>query len=157
MGFTVRAAIDSFGRGARITVAELLPPLVGYNRGVLGPLADHPLRSRRVRLFEGDVRLPLQKGGWDAVLMDVDNGPEALTSPDNASLYGNDGVVLMAKSLTAGGVLVVWSASPDRRFAARLKRAGLRCETQRVHARGAIRKGPKHTLFVARAPSRADA
>jgi len=152
MGFTVRAALDSFQRDARITVAELLPPLVGYNRGVLGHLADHPLRSRRVRLFQGDVRIQLQKGGWDAILMDVDNGPDALTSPDNASLYGDDGVALMARSLTRGGLLVVWSAYPDRRFAARLRRADLRCETRRVHARGAIRKGPRHTLFIAQSP-----
>jgi spermidine synthase len=149
MGFTVRAALDTFGDQATITVAELLPALVEYNRGVLGDLAGCPLADRRVHLFEGDVRAMLARGGWDAVLMDVDNGPDAFTASSNASLYGDVGAGLMARSLEPGGVLVVWSAYPDPGFERRLRRAGLRCEIQRVHARGDVKKGGRHILFVA--------
>lgn len=149
MGFTLRAALDVFGKKAQVTVAELLPALVRYNLGVLGALAKHPLSDNRTTLFEGDVRVPLAEGGWDAVLMDVDNGPDAFTTGDNATLYGDAGARLMAGSLAPGGVLVVWSAYPSRSFERTLRRAGLRCETRRVRAREGS-KGSKHVLFVAR-------
>lgn len=155
MGFTLRAALDAFGDQATITVAELLPALVEYNRGVLGDLAGRPLADRRVRLFEGDVRAMLARGGWHAVLMDVDNGPDAFTASSNASLYGDAGAASMARSLAPGGVLVVWSAYPDPAFERRLRRAGLHCEVRRVHARGDVKKGGRHTLFVASRPGRA--
>lgn len=150
MGFTLRAALDALGSDARVTVAELLPAVVTYNRGVLGGLARHPLSDRRVRLFEGDVRVPLAEGGWDAVLMDVDNGPDAFTTSTNKSLYGDRGVTLMAGALSPCGVLVVWSAYPSRQFERRLRRAGLRTETLSVRARGEVRKGSKHTLLIGR-------
>ena len=86
MGFTCRSALREFSDDAQITVAELLPQIVEWNRTHLGPLADHPLSDPRTRLFQGDVREALQKGGWDAVLMDVDNGPNAVTTPLNKRL-----------------------------------------------------------------------
>lgn len=153
MGFTLRAALDAFDQDAQITVAELLPQLVQYNRGPLGPLADHPLRDRRVHLFEGDVRTPMKAGAWDAVLMDVDNGPDAFTADRNQSLYDRQGAQRMARTLRPGGVLVVWSAYPSKPFETALRQAGLRVETRRVHARTEARKGPKHTLFIGRASS----
>jgi spermidine synthase len=149
LGFTLRAALDAFP-DATVTVAELLPPLVGYNRGALADLARRPLDDPRVRLFEGDVRVPLGAGGWDAVLLDVDNGPEAFTTSANASLYDDAGAALLARALAPGGVLVVWSAGPSPAFERRLRRAGLACDTRRARARD--RKGATHTLFVARAP-----
>lgn len=153
MGFTLRAALDVFPADAQITVAELLPALITYNRGPLASLADHPLDDRRTRLFEGDVRVPLRKRGWDAVLMDVDNGPDAFTAKANGSLYGRQGVALMSRSLNPGGVLVVWSAYASPRFEADLRRAGLRVEVERVRARTKARKGAWHTLFIGRAPA----
>ena len=153
MGFTLRAALDVFGKSARVTVAELLPPLVRYNHGVLGHLARHPLRDPRVTLFEGDVRVPLAEGNWDVVLMDVDNGPDALTAHENETLYGDAGAKLMTSALTPGGVLVVWSAYPSRAFVRSLRRARCEAGTRRVSARPGG-KGAKHVLFVAKAPHR---
>ena len=148
MGYTLRAALDTFGARAEVTVAELLPAVVRYNRGVLGALAKHPLLDRRVSLHEGDVRTPLAAGGWDAVLMDIDNGPDAITTGDNATFYTDAGARLMARALTPGGVLIVWSAYPSASFERTLRRAGLRCETHRVPARSPKRKRGTHVLFV---------
>ena len=149
MGFTLRAALVSFGKEAHITVAELLPQIIAYNRGELGEVAGRPLADRRVLLFEGDVRVPLTKGGWDAVLLDVDNGPDPFTASGNAGLYDDAGVSMLRRALTPGGVLAVWSAYPCRPFEKRLRRAGLRCKTRQCFARGEVRKGAKHTLFLA--------
>ena len=152
MGFTVRGALDAFGRDVRVTVAELLPEVVRYNRSVYGHLAGHPLTDRRVELFEGDVRVTLGKGGWDAVLLDVDNGPDAFTVPENADLYDDAGARELAGSLTRGGIAVIWSAYPSRHYERTLRRAGLSCEMRRVRARAGTRKGGKDVLFVARRP-----
>ncbi|HKU41071.1 MAG TPA: hypothetical protein VJR89_23070 [Polyangiales bacterium] len=154
MGFTLRAALDVFGPGARITVAELLPCIVRYSREVLGHLAQHPLRDRRVRLYEGDVRAQWTEGSWDVILMDVDNGPDAFTTASNSSLYSAESVDRFRRALLPNGVLVAWSAYPSPRFEARLRGTGMRCETRRVKARGEIRKGSTHTLYVAQAPGR---
>jgi spermidine synthase len=152
MGFTLRAVLDVFDARSSVTVAELLPAIVGYARGPLAHLANRPLDDPRVRLYEGDVRVPMSDGGWDAILLDVDNGPSAFTTASNASLYDSAGVRRMRAALTAGGVLVVWSVATNPAFEKRLRRAGLTCETRRVRARGDIRKGSTHRLFVARAP-----
>ncbi|QQR88558.1 MAG: spermidine synthase [Myxococcales bacterium] len=148
MGFTLRAALDAFGKGARITVAELIPAVVAYNRGVLGPLAERPLADKRVTLYHGDVRDALRVAPWDAILMDVDNGPDAFTTTTNESLYDWLGVKAMAEALAPGGVLVLWSVEANSSFEKSLKRAGLKSESRRVRARlGA--KGARHTLFIA--------
>jgi spermidine synthase len=149
MCYTLRGALDTFDRDARITVAEILPQLVEHNRGVLAHLANHALSDERVTVFEGDVRIPLEEGGWDVVLMDVDNGPHAFTTRGNSALYGDIGVRRMADALTPGGALVVWSAYPSRAFERRLRRAGLDCEVRKVSARSAGGKGGSHFLFIA--------
>lgn len=149
MGYTLRAALDTFGSGAQIVVSELLPAVVYYNRGVLAELAGRPLDDPRVQVIEGDVRGPLRAGGWDVVLLDVDNGPDPFTTSGNASLYSNRGVALLADSLAHNGVLVVWSAFASPPFVERLRRAGLRVREERVYARPDVRKGARHTLFVA--------
>ena len=154
MGFTCRAALDAFGETARVRVAELLAPIIAYNRGVLGPLADHPLADPRVEVVEGDVRRSLEERRWDAILLDVDNGPDAFTMRSNGELYAKAGVEQMAQALEPGGVLVVWSASDSPRFEKVLAQAGLETETRRVFARAEVRKGARHTLFVARRPER---
>lgn len=151
MGFTLRAALESFAADAKITVAELLPPLIEYNRGVLGAQVGYPLNDPRVRLFSGDVRTPLSQQRWDVVLLDIDNGPDAFTVSSNSDLYSKRGVELLAATLTDGGVSVIWSAYPSPRFERRLKQAGLDCHTLQIRARGNVRKGSTHTLFVARA------
>lgn len=153
MGFTLRAVLDAFGSDARVVVAELLGAIVEHNRGVLGELASRPLDDPRVRLFEGDVRVPLETERFDAILMDVDNGPDAFTTRSNARLYDDRGAARLALALEPGGVLVVWSAYEDRGFEKRLRRAGLETETRRAYARSGAKKGGRHVLFVATKPA----
>jgi spermidine synthase len=151
MGFTLRATLDLLPEDATVVVAELVPAVVEWNRGALGTLAAHPLRDPRVRVEIGDVADTLQSspGRFDAVLLDVDNGPDAFTAATNARLYNDQGLAAARAALTPGGVLAVWSAWEDRRFEQRLRYAGFVVEIERV--RGRLKKGgPKHTIFIAR-------
>lgn len=150
LGFTLRAALDRLPPGASVLVCELVPELVDWNRGVIGPLAGHPLDDPRVAVEVGDVYATLAKSraAFDAVLLDVDNGPAALTSPANARLYGKRGIELLRDALAPGGVAITWSAAPDPAYASRLSRAGLKVSIELARAAGG--KGARHTLFVAR-------
>ena len=152
MGFTLRAVLDAFGADSKVTVAELMPAVIGFSRDILGHLAGHPLRDPRVEVYEGDVRDAIGKGPWDAILLDVDNGPDALTVGRNAALYNASSLRRIRDALTAGGVFVLWSAAPSRKFEALVRSVRLTCTARTVRARGPIRKGAKHTLFVARVP-----
>jgi spermidine synthase len=152
MGYTLRAALEAFEPDAAILVAELLPEVVAYGRGVLADLSGRALEDARVQVHLGDVREPLAQGPWSAVLLDVDNGPDALTVTDNRRLYDDEGCTRIARALAPGGVVVGWSASENRPYEQRLRRAGLRCTTHQVRARAEVRKGSAHTLFVGRAP-----
>jgi len=149
MGFTLRAALDILPRDAAVVVAELMAAVVEWNRGVLAPLANHPLADRRVRVEVGDVAVALRenRARFDAVLLDVDNGPRAFTQEGNAGLYGDDGLQSIRAALRPGGVLAVWSACDDRKFEHRLRHAGFQVETHRVRARLA-KGGPRHTIFM---------
>jgi spermidine synthase len=152
MGFTLRATLDLLPPNASVVVAELVPAVVAWNRGPLGPLAGHPLKDRRVVVEEGDVALTLRSSPsrFDAVLLDVDNGPSAFTASHNAGLYDDRGLANARQALKAGGVLAVWSARDDRRFEQRLRYGGFAVEVQRV--RGRLKKGgPRHTIFLATA------
>lgn len=151
MGFTLRATLDLLPEDATVVVAELVPAVVEWNRGALGTLAGHPLRDARVQVEIGDVAdtLHASPGGFDAVLLDVDNGPDAFTATTNARLYNDQGLAAARAALKAGGVLAVWSAWEDRRFEQRLRYAGFVVQIERV--RGRLKKGgPKHTIFLAR-------
>lgn len=152
MGFTLRAVLDAFGPDLRVTVAELLPAVVRFSRETLGHLASHPLNDPRTELYEGDVRHAIVDGPWDAILLDVDNGPAALTTRGNSALYSNAALQRILRALTPGGVFIVWSAKPDPGFEARLRRAGFANRTHNVRARGKIAKGAHHAVFEARAP-----
>jgi spermidine synthase len=149
MGFTLRAALDLLPAGATVVVAELLPAIVEWNRGVLGPLADHPLDDRRVRVVERDVVEVLRsnRASFDAALLDVDNGPAALTSSGNAALYGDRGIASIRDALADGGTLAVWSSRHDRRFAQRLRNGGFDVTVKSV--RGRMQRGPTHVVFLA--------
>ena len=151
MGFTLRATLDLLPGGAKVVVSELLDAVVSWNRGILGPLAASPLDDRRVSVQVGDVLdcLRHSPGRFDAVLLDVDNGPMAFTQESNEALYEDAGLALARDSLKEGGVLAVWSSFEDRGFARRLRRCGLKVETETVRAR--LKKGPRHTIYVARA------
>jgi spermidine synthase len=150
MGFTLRATLDLLTAEATVVVAELVPAVIEWNRGVLGPLAGQPLRDPRVLVETGDVAETLQSsiGRFDAVLLDVDNGPDAFTAATNARLYSDQGLAAARIALKPGGVLAVWSAWEDRRFEQRLRYAKFIVEVERV--RGRLKKGgPKHTIFIA--------
>jgi spermidine synthase len=151
LGYTLRAVLDALAADAEVLVAELLPVLVQWNRGPLGPLANHPLGDPRTRLFEGDVGTPIRNpaSGFDAILLDVDNGPEAFTVASNAALYGRAGLARLSAALRPGGRLVVWSAIESPAFQRALRSAGFREEVHAVRARGAVRKGARHWLFIA--------
>ena len=154
MGFTLRATLDVLPPDAVVIVAEIVPAVVEWNRGPLGPLAGQPLKDRRVRVHVGDVAVTLDSspGRFDAVLLDVDNGPAAFTSSDNARLYDNKGLAAARAALKIGGVLAVWSAREDRKFEQRLRYCGFRVEVERVRAR--LKKGgPRHTIFLGHKPS----
>ena len=149
MGFTLRATLDFLPADAIVVVAELVPAVVEWNRGPLGPLARHPLKDKRVRVDVGDVAVTLNSnpGQFDAVLLDVDNGPAAFTASDNAGLYNDRGLSVIRAALKMGGVLAVWSARDDRKFEHRLRYAGFAVEVERV--RGRLKKGgPRHIIFL---------
>ncbi len=153
MGFTLRATLDHVPASARVVVGELVPGVVAWNQGPLGPLAGHPLKDARVTVEVGDVAAVLRgsPGRFDAVLLDIDNGPDAFTTTGNQWLYGNAGVTTLREALTPGGVVAVWSAWEDRKFEQRLRWAGFTVEVVRVRARLAA-GGPRHVIFLGVAP-----
>ena len=150
MGFTLRATLDLLPPGAIVVLAELVPAVVDWNRGPLGSLAAHPLKDPRVRVVMGDVGATLRASSerFDVILLDVDNGPSALTESSNAGLYDNRGVAAARTALKRGGVLAVWSAWEDRKFEQRLRYAGFSVHVERVRAR-LTKGGPRHTIFLA--------
>jgi spermidine synthase len=149
MGFTLRATLDLLPPDATVVVAELVPAVVDWNRLLLGPLARHPLKDKRVVVEVGDVAdtLKASTGRFDAVLLDVDNGPAAFTASQNARLYDDRGLAAAHAALKPGGVLAVWSSREDRRFEQRLRHGRFDVTVERV--RGRLKKGgPRHTIFV---------
>jgi spermidine synthase len=151
MGYTLRAVLDTAPPVGRVVVAELFPMVVQWNRGELADLARRPLEDPRVSLFEGDVfdLIADSPGSFDAVLLDVDNGPAAFTVERNAALYRARGLAAIHTSLRPGGLLGVWSSDPDRGFERELRKASFAVETETVRARN-LARGPKHTIFIAR-------
>jgi len=150
LGYTVRAALDSLSADARVVVAEIVPAVVDWNRGPLAHLAGRPLEDPRVSVEVSDVGRVLRAGRrWDTILLDVDNGPIALTRKGNHALYGPTGLTVAKSALRRGGVLAVWSAHCDEGFVSRLRKAGFSAEAIDVPARG-VAGGPMHTIFLAR-------
>lgn len=148
MGFTLRRALALLPKDAEVVVVELVPEVIGWARGHLAGLHGDSLDDPRVTVRQGDVADVLRDGSWDAVLLDVDNGPDGLVRSANDRLYHAGGLTAMRRSLAAGGVLAIWSAAPDARFVGRLKHAGFAVEERPVRARGT--KGPRHVIWLAR-------
>jgi spermidine synthase len=149
MGFTLAAALRAIGPDASVLTSELVPEVVEWNRTLMGGPAGHPLADPRSRVYVGDVAdlIRQQPAGFDAILMDVDNGPEALVRRENDWLYGSAGLRATRAALRSGGVLAVWSASPDRAFTKKLQHAGfdVREHVVRPHRPG---KGPRHHIWI---------
>jgi spermidine synthase len=150
MGFTLAAALPLLGPDATLLVAELIPQVVQWNRTALRELARDPLSDPRVRVVEGDVLHSMQheEPGFDAIILDVDNGPEAFTRGENHALYGRKGLSTAHAALRRGGVLAVWSAAPSPAFRERLRRQAFAVKEVGVRARPGG-KGAFHTVWIA--------
>ncbi|CAA9516963.1 MAG: hypothetical protein AVDCRST_MAG09-1968 [uncultured Sphingomonas sp.] len=152
MGFTLRAALKVLPSDARVTIAELVPEIVGWAEAPMAALTGASLQDPRVRIHIGDVAdvIAAAPAGFEAVLLDVDNGPDALVRPENDALYSPAGLARTRAALRPGGLLSIWSAAPDPRFSRTLAAAGFAVEEQVVRAR-ANGKGPRHHIWFARA------
>jgi len=149
LGFTVRAALDRLPVDAKVVVAELTPALLDWNRRHVGKLAGRPLDDPRTHVHIGDAvqRIKEARGAYDAILLDIDNGPGSMVHEANDRLYGPAGIAACREALRQGGVLAVWSAHHDDRYLQRLQRAGFDAEATIVPSRGAA-GGLKHVIFV---------
>ena len=154
LGFTLRAVLELLAADAEIVVCELVDAIVAWNRGPLSHCTGDALADPRVRVHHGDFvdYVSSGHGPFHAILVDIDNGPEALTLQTNSRLYGDEGLRALHHALVPGGIVVIWSAFASPLFEKRMRRAGFDCAAHAVHARGPIvKKGGIHTLFVARA------
>ena len=151
MGFTLRAALKLIGKDGRATVAELVPKIIEWARGPMAELAAGCLDDPRVELVETDVAVIIAgaRSEFDAILLDVDNGPDGLVRDENYQLYSRAGLIAAREALRPGGVLAIWSAGPDPVFANRLRKAKFEVDEVRVRARS-NGKGAKHVIWFAR-------
>jgi len=151
MGYTLRATLDVLPATAQVVVAELVPAVVEWNRGPLAHLAGQPLADPRAQVHTGDIvaYLRAQTVRFDAILLDVDNGPRALTRKGNQILYTPPGLELLRRTLRPRGILAIWSSDRYPDFERLLSRHGFTARSVDVPARGAA-GGPKHTIFVAK-------
>jgi spermidine synthase len=151
MGFTLRAALVALGKAARVTVAELVPGIIEWARGPMAAVTAGCLDDARVTLRMGDVADAIASGtaAYDAILLDVDNGPDGLTRVGNDGLYSPAGLHAAKRALKSGGILAVWSAGSDAKFTKRLEKAGFVVDEVAVKARS-NGKGPRHVIWFAR-------
>lgn len=149
MGFTLAAVLSCVGAEAEVTVAELIPEVVAWNRGPLGARSGRPLDDERTRVYLGDVVAVLRekKGFFDVIALDVDNGPEGLTRSSNNWLYTMPGIVAAQNALKPDGILAYWSAGPEPDFHERLRRCGFLVREINVRSHG--KKGARHIIWLA--------
>jgi spermidine synthase len=157
MGFTLRAALPRMGAGGSVTVAEIVPEILDWARGPMAEFTGQSLSDPRVKIELCDVAALIDDATdgtsprYDAILLDVDNGPDGIVRDGNERLYTRTGIARARDALSPGGLLAVWSAAPDPKFARRLKDAGFEVEERTVRARPG-NKGPRHTIWFARRP-----
>ena len=157
MGFTFRKALEKTGVGAEVVVAEVVPEILEWAKGPLAHLTGDTLKDPRGEVVLCDVAALIDDANdgtcakWDAILLDVDNGPDGVVRDGNERLYSRTGLAKARDALNSNGVLSVWSAAPDHKFRTRLKDAGFDVEERRVRARP-NNKGPHHTIWFARKP-----
>ena len=151
MGFTLRAALSNLNAKAEVTVAELVPAVVKWNRNVLSPLAKSPLKDKRVTVYEGDVadKINTARRLYHAIILDVDNGTHGLTQNGNDGLYALSGLRAAYGAMQPDGVLAVWSAGPDVAFERRLQKAKFEVHVRRVSSRGGRSRGGLSVVFLA--------
>lgn len=148
MGYTLRASLDAMSTEGKVTVVELVPEIVTWAKGPMAELTAGCLDDPRVELIIGDVADAIATGQYDAILLDVDNGPDGLTRASNNRLYSPRGLAAAKAALTPGGILAIWSAAPDRAFARALGDAGFAVDEVAVRARS-NGKGAKHVIWFA--------
>jgi spermidine synthase len=148
LGFTLRAALDGLPRTARVDVAELVPEVVSWNKAEHGEYAGRPLDDRRVHLYVEDVAAVIarSKSAYHAISLDVDNGPSALSHPDNENLYRRAGLARTRAALRPGGVLAVWSSFPSRLFTKSLEVVGT---VELVRTTPTFPGGPRYYIWLA--------
>ncbi|WP_320043019.1 hypothetical protein [uncultured Desulfobacter sp.] len=153
MGYTLARTLALAPSDARILVAELIPEVIAWNRSVLGHLAGMPLNDPRVRVDASDVGAAIhrQTHAFDAILLDVDNGPAGLTQDANNRLYAENGLKAAFRALTPGGVLGIWSAGDDPVFTRRLANCGFKARAVSVSA-VAPGRGGRHVVWIAVKP-----
>ena len=153
MGFTLRAALAGLGSDAQVIVAELVPAVLTWARGPMAELTAGGLSDRRVTVHEADVGSVIEsgRGSFDAILLDVDNGPDGLSRAENDRLYDFRGLKAARQALRPGGMLAVWSAAPSKAFVNRLEQAGFAVEE--VKARANKGRGVRHIIWVATRPA----
>jgi len=148
MGFTLRQSLAGFGPDAEITVAELVPEIAGaWARGPLAEVHGASLDDPRLSLRIGDVGAVMASDKFDAILLDVDNGPEGLSRAGNDALYSHSGIAKAKAALKPGGMLSVWSVAPDAQFTKRLGQSGMKVEEMKARAHGG--RGARHVIWVA--------
>ncbi|MDX3909763.1 MAG: hypothetical protein QHC67_08080 [Sphingobium sp.] len=153
MGFTLRAALDLLPTDAKVSVAELVPAVIAWARGPMAQIFGNSLTDPRTNIREGDVGAIIKEspGRYDAILLDVDNGPDGLTRASNDWLYSAGGLDSARRALRRGGVMLIWSAGPSVAFTRRLTDAGFRVEEKVVRA-ARSGKGARHVIWVAQRP-----
>jgi spermidine synthase len=149
LGFTLRAALRQLPADAEVVVAELVPEVIAWNADARYDLSAEAMRDPRVHIVNDDVVAVLRDNpaGFDAIMLDTDNGPDGMLMTENAPLYALGGIALTVAALRPGGTIAYWSVGDDRPFLGALERSGLRVETMRVRAHDTT--GPMHTLYVA--------
>lgn len=149
MGFTLASALKHLLPNAKVTLAELIPKVVEWNRGPLGECAGNPLKDKRVKVEIGDVGKLLRaaESAYDAILLDVDNGPEAITTSNNNWLYSFHGLTVARHALKPNGIFSVWSVRNEPKFTERLERVGFKVTVEKVRTQG--HKGSHHVIWLA--------
>lgn len=149
MGFTLAEALKTVSTSSKVIVAELIPEVVEWNKGPLGECAGRPLSDKRVQVYLGDVAelFKTKQATYDAVLLDVDNGPEGFTQANNNRLYSNKSLQAIQQTLRPGGVLAIWSAWHDPKFTRKLQKARFKVEEKLVKAHKG--RGSNHTIYLA--------
>lgn len=150
MGFTLAAALKVNSKSAQVVVAELVPDIIEWNKGALGECAGRPLSDPRVLVHLGDVAelFKPKQAMYDAILLDIDNGPEGFTHANNTNLYSVESLQAIRQSLKPNGVLAIWSAWHDPKFIVQLKKAQFKAEAVTVRAHKG--KGSRHTIYLGR-------
>lgn len=152
MGYTLLETLKLSSNNSQVDVAELIPSVVEWNKGPLGVLTNNCINDKRVTVIVDDVLnvIKQNRNTYDAILLDVDNGPEGLTHEDNDKLYSNRGLKESFNSLKSNGVLAVWSSGPSNDFVKKLKRTGFKVEEKKVRGHG--KKGAHHIIWLATKP-----